>query len=78
MALDFLNQVDSNYDVSNEDPRPEKQNALDVPQSHFSVGEKQMLHLQININPLQQCDDYGLEIYLSYIYYIQSIASTYH
>ena len=76
VALDFLNQVDLNYGISNEDPRPEEHNAIDVPQSHFSFGERQLLHLQNNINPLQQCDDYGIELYLSTLQYIQSIAFT--
>ena len=74
-ALDFLTRVDDNYGVSDEDPRPEEHsNTINIPESHFSIGEQQLLHLQNDINPLQECDDYGIELYLSTVQFLQSIA----
>lgn len=73
-AVDFFDDVDDHYGTSLDDqiPVPEM-DSITVPQGRLSLRPNEFEQLQAVVNPLQQSDNYGIELYLSVVEYLHSI-----
>ena len=74
IALDFFNTVD---DIDEENQTREDSNGTDitVPQGRFALTEEHLHELQTLVNPLQESENHGIELYertLTFVHYIVS------
>jgi hypothetical protein len=76
VALDFLDRVDETYGLSYQDPTPGEHGSVNVPESRFSIQTNDFQQLQSLINPLQECDDYGIQLYLSTLQFLRTAGYT--
>ena len=74
VALDFFENVDSHYGGSIEDPiHVESESAVVVPQIRFNIAEDELDQLIATYNPLQDSDNYGVELYTSVVEFLNSL-----
>ena len=71
-ALDFFESVGNDYGSSIDDeiPLPEP-DSVTVPQGRFNLSELEQL--RTIVDPLQESDNYGIDLYLAVIEYLHSI-----
>ena len=73
VSLDFFVNVNDDYGVSNDDPTPQRENSsVTVPDSRIAIPTDVLQNLQNHVNPLQECDDYGIELYLSTVHFLRT------
>lgn len=81
IALDFSDHVTDDYGVDNEGPALIEDDGVEVPETNFILQEDHYDELQSNINPLEQSDSYGIDLYhstLTFLYHtIQSNPAIY-
>jgi len=63
---DFEGDVDE-YGIDWNGPLPDNvdEGTIEVPESDLSLTEDLLQQLQLSVNPLQECDDFGLNLYLN-------------
>ena len=73
-ALDFFEIVGHDYGSSTDDeiPLPEP-DSVAVPQGRFHLSDQIQLQLHTIVDPLQESDNYGIDLYLAVIEYIHSV-----
>ena len=73
-ALDFFEIVGHDYgsSIDNEIPLPEP-DSVAVPQGRFHLSDQIQLQLHTIVDPLQESDNYGIDLYLAVIEYIHSM-----
>lgn len=77
VALDFFDRVDDNYGTSLEDPVPhEEHGGIAVPESRFTMQATELHQLQNEINPLEECEDFGIQLYCNTIDYLRMMGYT--
>ncbi len=74
-ALDFFESVNNNYGSSIDDeiPSPEP-DSVNVPRGRFHLSDQAQLQLSSVVDPLQDSDNYGIDLYLSVMEYLHSVA----
>ena len=72
--LDFFEIVGHDYGSSIDDeiPLPEP-DSVAVPQGRFHLSDQIQLQLHTIVDPLQESDNYGIDLYLTVIEYIHSV-----
>ena len=77
VALDFFDNVDSDYGVSVDTPlSSEEVQSVSVPESTITLQVGELSRLHSDINPLQESDNYGIDLYLSAIEFLRSLGYT--
>ena len=74
VALDFFEQVANDHGID-EDDRNAVQDAAEgthVPEVSFQLTAAQLDTLKQSINPLEDCQNYGIDIYIQVIQLLQS------
>lgn len=69
-ALDFFNNVDDSYGLSIEDPVPVESTStvhVMIPQLNFSLQSRELNQLVAMFDPLQESDNYGIDLYMSVV-----------
>ena len=66
VALDFFERVSQEYGLDDADSRSEESTdeGVPVPRNAITLEEEQLEYLRSEVNPLEECDDYGISIYL--------------
>lgn len=74
VALDLFQNVDSNYGVSIEDPVPSiaDEPTVVVPQVRFSLRGNELNQIVAMYSPLQESDNYGIDLYISVVELLSS------
>lgn len=73
VALDFFLNVDENdYGVSVEDPVPPDVPSVTVPEVNFHLQGHELNQLIAMFDPLQESDNYGIDLYLSVLELVNS------
>ena len=75
IALDFFDNVDSDYGTDPDGPIPaeEEETGVSVPQTNLKFNDTDMAILQQNIDPCDATDNYGLDLYEQTLQYITSL-----
>ena len=69
MALDFFDRVDETYGA--EDGTLEQSDyTVYVPPNSFELSEHDMSELQVQVNPMAESSDFGIDLYLSTIEFL--------
>jgi len=64
LALDFFSTVPGDYGTEEEGTAPdESESGIEVPSVSFSITQTQLSELH-NIDPLQECSDYGVSLFI--------------
>ena len=73
-ALDFFRNVDADYGVSIEDPVPsaDEPAVVVVPPVRFSLSGEELNQIVAMYDPLQDSDNYGIDLYLSVVGLLQA------
>ncbi len=61
-AMDYFDSIDSDYGVE-EEGLPGSDEQVLVPELHVHLSEAEQTRLQSTVNPLQDSDNYGIELY---------------
>ena len=77
VALDFFGTIDDGYGFDEETIAVDDSdsNALTIPEGRFALTAEHLHQLKIQIDPLQESDNHGIELYertLTFIHYIMS------
>ena len=73
VALDFFDKVSDDFGISDDDPMPAAESeSVVVPEVQFSLQDTAFQQLKETIDPLQQSDSYGIDIYTSVKVFISS------
>ena len=66
VALDFFDNVSDDYGVSMDDPMPMVESeTVTLPETQFTLEDADFQQLKDTVNPLQDVDDYGIDLYIS-------------
>ena len=77
VALDFFDPVNENYGISNDDPVPtDEPHSVSVPEFCFSIQANELTNLIEKVNPLNESDNYGIDLYLLTIEHLRSFGYT--
>ncbi len=73
VALDFFDIVDDNYGVSIDDPSayPDSE-SVTVPDGQFNLEPDELAELQGTVNPLQESNNYGIDLYMAVLDFINT------
>lgn len=69
---DFFAQVDDTYGVEEDGLAGNDDIGIAIPQISIQLSDEQKRELQATINPLADCDDYGISLYLQTLHLLQS------
>ncbi len=58
--MDYFDSIDSDYGV--EEGLPGSNEQVLVPELHVHLSEAEQTRLQLTVNPLQDSDNYGIEL----------------
>ncbi len=73
-AMDFFDIPESDYGVEEEGlVEDSEEPGVEVPQSSIRLSDVQLQQLRRVVNPLETCDDYGVNFYLNVISILQSM-----
>lgn len=73
-ALDFFENVDERYGRSYDDPVPAVEvTAVTVPEVRFTLPNSELERLSALINPLQESNNYGIELYFSVLDHLHTL-----
>ena len=70
VALDFFDNISSTFGTSDDDPMPPIEIII-IPETHFYLEPALFEQLKRTINPLEQSENYGIDIFISVKEYIQ-------
>lgn len=73
VALDFLDEVPDGYGIDEDGVSVDESEGVQVPRNALEISESQLEQLRQSINPLGQCQDYGISIYLQTIQFLDSV-----
>ena len=74
VALDFFDNVSSTFGTSDDDPMPPiESDSVIIPETRFSLQPALFEELKRTIDPLQQSENYGIDIFISVKHYIQHL-----
>ena len=74
VALDFFDNVSSTFGTSDDDPMPPiESDSVIVPETRFSLEPALFKQLKRIIDPLQQSENYGIDIFIAVEQYIQHL-----
>ena len=74
VALDFFDNVSSTFGTSDDDPMPPiESDSVIVPETRFSLEPALFEQLKRTIDPLQQSENYGIDIFIAVKQYIQHL-----
>lgn len=68
-ALEFFEHVNDTYD----DTAVEDEYTVYVPPDHFSLTEENLADLQQSVNPLAECDNFAIDLYLETLTFLLTI-----
>ena len=63
MALDFVQQVDSNYSVDEQGLSTNLEPQVEVPQTLLTIPQSALEQLNLEVDPLSFSENYGIELY---------------
>lgn len=72
VALDFFEMVHADYGVSANDPPAPDTNSVNVPDGRFRLEAEELAELQYNVNPLEESTNYGIDLYLAVLDFINA------
>lgn len=73
-ALDFFEPVEEWYGRSPEDPMPHVEvDSVTIPEVRFALQSNELERLSAMINPLQESNNYGIELYCSVVDYLHTL-----
>ena len=78
VALDFFDEIPNHYGIDEDGASVDSSTtdgAISIPQISIQMSESQVDQLKLTINPLGQCQNYGIDIYLSVIDFLNTIDS---
>ena len=65
IALDFFDNVSSTFGTSDDDPMPPiESDSVIIPETRFSLQPALFEELKRTIDPLQQSENYGIDIFI--------------
>ena len=73
-ALDFFTDVDDMYGVDDDGPQPMPHEEVAVPRVNFQLSSRNTQLLQTLINPLQDSQCYGIDVYEQTLAFIEQHA----
>ena len=72
-ALDFFNNVADDYGTDEDGIANPDNEGVEIPPSEVQLTEEQVNELQQIVNPLTDCDDMGVDLYLQTLEFVQSV-----
>lgn len=72
-ALDFFDHVEEHYGIDNEEIVGNVDQGVEIPQNSLQISEVQFDQLQHSIHPLEQCQNYGIDIYLRVVHFLDNM-----
>ncbi len=77
-AMDFFGQVDDHYGVEEIGlvPSDDSTSEVSIPENRIHLTEDQYTRLQQHVNPLAESSNYGSELYLSTVEFVQTTVTT--
>ena len=73
-ALDFLQNVSEDYGDSVDDPVPSVEvESITIPEGRFTLRASELDQLHATVNPLQESENYGIDLYISVLTFLHSI-----
>lgn len=75
-ALDFFEDVDENYGIEEAGfPSNDSNETVNISPVDFELSEVHYRHLTATVNPLANSDNFGIDIFLQAMQYIDSIVA---
>lgn len=77
VALDFFNTVDDGYGIDEENMTVEdlSETGVTIRQGRFALTEEHLHELQTQVDPLQESENHGIELYEQTLTFIQYVVS---
>ena len=72
-ALDFFNNVADDYGTDEDGIANPDSEGVEIPPSEVQLTKEQVNELQQIVNPLTDCDDMGVDLYLQTLEFVQSV-----
>ena len=72
-ALDIFNNVADDYGTDEDGIANPDNEGVEIPPSEVQLTEEQVNELQQIVNPLTDCDDMGVDLYLQTLEFVQSV-----
>ena len=72
VALVFFETVSDDYGVSVDDPPTVESDSVTVPEGQFHLQPAELAELQDSVNPLQESNNYGIDLYLAVLDFIHA------
>lgn len=75
VALDFFEEVSNSYGIDEDGALGdnETEGTVTIPRISFQLDQSQLHQLKQTINPLDHCPNYGINIYLNVVQFLNSI-----
>lgn len=70
-AMDFFEEVDETYGIEEDQPGVPEEETVTIPRINFQLSPNDTLHLQQLIDPLQQSQNYGIDLYEQVVAFIE-------
>uniref|UniRef100_A0A1X7VTM6 Integrase catalytic domain-containing protein n=1 Tax=Amphimedon queenslandica TaxID=400682 RepID=A0A1X7VTM6_AMPQE len=70
-AMDFFEEVDETYGIEEDQPGVPQEETVTIPRINFQLSPNDTLHLQQLIDPLQQSQNYGIDLYEQVVAFIE-------
>ena len=76
-ALDLFEDVDSAYGIDYNAPIPSQndENGIEVPECAYNINDADLTSLKLVIDPLQQSNEYGIDIYENTVRFLNNLQS---
>ena len=76
-ALDLFEDVDSAYGIDYNAPIPSQndENGIEVPECAYNINDADPTSLKLVIDPLQQSNEYGIDIYENTVRFLNNLQS---
>ena len=76
IALDFFETVDDGYGIDEENVTlDDSDGTVAVPHGRFALTEEHVQQLQTQVNPIQESENHGIELYEQTLSFIHLIVS---
>lgn len=73
VALDFFENVSNEYGIQEDGAAVDGSEGVHVPRNSIEISESQLDQLKQSFDPLEECQNYGIDIYLQVIGFLDAV-----
>ena len=71
-ALDFFNNIDTNYGVDEDEVVVQDTESVNVPENRLNLTQESLAVLQLHVDPLGESENFGIDLYESTVAFLET------